>query len=572
MVLNTPPEPGPDRSGDPGGRAGHSPGPGRGDQSGRPVHAPAWPAPAGTGPTRGRAARRSGRAPSRADPDDGGALAGVPLLILLVLACGLAMGVPAGHGFLTGQAAIARSFLYSGLMIVVLAVFLIIATRRRRITPVTRGLFPMLAAIYAVIPAILAVPLADALPQIRPADAWFEMVASFTTTGASVLETPRRLPDTIHLWRGMAGWFGGLFILVSASAYMAPMGLGGFEMLRPPADHPLVHDRAGNAARQTAAPRFTAHLRQILPLYAGLTGLLWLLLALSGMPGFPALMAALAVLSTSGILARETLGAVGPGAELALFAFLFLAVSRAFIPGAEGRLLGRPRDDPQLRLALALVLGVIVLVAARHLLGGFQPAEGETLPRLGTAIWGAAFTGLSFLTTTGLVNDAWIAGRAWSGLNPPGMVLLALALMGGGVATTAGGVKLMRLYALGRMGAEEMQRLLYPSLVSGGGRRLRFIAGQGARLAWLFVMAFAAALSVIVALLLALGLGFETAIIFAAAALTTTGPLAQFAGEGALHWALLPDAARPVLGLGMILGRLEILAVLAMMAGRISRD
>ncbi|MCC6000178.1 MAG: TrkH family potassium uptake protein, partial [Pararhodobacter sp.] len=147
-----------------------------------------------------------------------------------------------------------------------------------------------------------------------------------------------------------------------------------------------------------------------------------------------------------------------------------------------------------------------------------------------------------------------------------------LALMGGGVATTAGGVKLLRLYALSRMGAEEMQRLLYPSRVQGGGARMRFLVGRGARLAWLYVMAFAATVFVLVALLLILGMSFETAIIFAAAALTSTGQLAQHAGDSALHWALLNDPARAVLGLGMILGRLEILAVLALLAAQFSRD
>ncbi len=482
------------------------------------------------------------------------------------------MGVPAAHGFLTGQSAVGRSFLYGGLMIAIAGLFLTIATARRQRRPATRGLFPMLVGIYLILPAVMAVPLADALPALRYVDAWFEMVSSFTTTGASLIRPPQQVPDTIHLWRGMVGWMGGLFILVAATAFLAPIGLGGFELMRPPAKHPMVSDRAGTSARQSAVPRFAAHLWLVLPLYSGFTALLWLTLTLAGMAGFPALMAAMAVLSTSGILPRETLGPVGPGAELAIFLFLVLALSRAFIPSSERQLLGRPQADPQLRLAAALVAAVVVLVMLRHVTGGYQPIEGEALPKLGTAAWGAGFTGLSFLTTTGIVNDAWIAGRAWSGLTPPGMVLLALALMGGGAATAAGGVKLLRLYALGRMGATEMQRLLHPSRVSGGGARRRFIAGPGARLAWLFVMAFAAALSLLVALLLVLGVEFEVAIVFAAAALTTTGPLASHAGDVVLHWTDLGDPARAVLALGMILGRLEILAVLALLAAQFTGD
>lgn len=499
-------------------------------------------------------------------------LADVPLLTLMLCATGALMLIPAAHGFLLGTARLGRAFLYSALIFMLLGALLALATAQPRRRPRVQGLFPMLSAIYLVVPAVMAVPLAEALPALRFTDAWFEMISSFTTTGASVIETPRRLPETVHLWRAMAGWLGGLFMLAAATALLAPIGLGGFELMRPPAEHPLASDRAGAQTYQTAVPRFLAHLRQILPLYAGLTGLLWALLSLSGMAGFPAAMVAMAVLSTSGILPREALGNVGFAAELAIFLFFFLALSRAFMPGTMPRLPLGLRDDPQPRIALVLICAVTVLVVLRHWLGGHEPIEGETVPVLGQAAWGAAFTGLSFLTTTGIVNDAWIAGRAWSGLQPPGLVLLALALMGGGVATTAGGVKLLRIYALARMGGDELRRLIHPAAVAGGGERRRFLAGRGAHAAWLFIMVFVAVATLLVATLLVLGMSFENAIIFAAAALSTTGQLAQYAGDSALHWSLVSDPARAVLAFGMILGRLEILVMMGLLSAQFARE
>ncbi|MCC5987694.1 MAG: TrkH family potassium uptake protein [Pararhodobacter sp.] len=502
----------------------------------------------------------------------GPGLADVPLLTLLICVTGALMLIPAAHGFLLGPARVGRAFLHSGLVFMLLGALLALATARPRKRRTLQGLFPMLSAIYLVLPAVMAVPLAEALPAMRFADAWFEMISSFTTTGASVIDTPGIVPETVHLWRAMAGWLGGLFMLAAATALLAPIGLGGFELLRPPAEHPLASDRAGTETRQTAVPRFVAHLRQILPLYAGLTGLLWALLTLAGMAGFPAAVVAMSVLSTSGILPRHALGDVGLAAEIAIFVFFFLALSRAFMPGAFPRVSLNLRQDPQPRMALAMIAAVTVLVVLRHWAGGHQPIEGETLPALGQAAWGAAFTGLSFLTTTGIVNDAWIAGRAWSGLQPPGLVLLALALMGGGVATTAGGVKLLRIYALGRMGGDELRRLIFPSSVASGGERARFLSGRGAHAAWLFLMVFAAVACLLVATLLVLGMSFETAIIFAAAALSTTGQLAQYAGDSALHWSLVSDPARAVLALGMILGRLEILVLLALLSAQLARE
>ncbi len=268
----------------------------------------------------------------------------------------------------------------------------------------------------------------------------------------------------------------------------------------------------------------------VLPAFAGLTLALWMVLTLLGVPGFEALMQAMATLSTSGILPRETLGGVGLGAEIAIFAFLCVALSRRFLPGHGAR--SRPLyRDPELWTA-ALVVGLVTLfVVARHWAGAFEIAEGENLPAMGRAAWGAAFTSLSFLTTTGFVDQDWIASRVWSGLTPPGLVLMSVALLGGGVATTAGGIKLLRLYALSRLSRFEMMRMIYPSMVIGGNEYDRFLATSGARSAWLFAMVFALTAVVVVALLLFSGMSLETAMVFAVAALTNTGPLTQVAGD-----------------------------------------
>jgi len=450
---------------------------------------------------------------------------------------------------------------------VLLALMLALATSRPMRRNAGRGLFPLLAAIYLVLPGIMAVPLVEVL-GMRFGDAWFEMISSFTTTGATLIDTPRRVPDAVHLWRAMAGWFGGLFVLVSATALLAPLGLGGVELIRPQSDYGRVHAGPGQASGQ----RLKAHGLVILPWYAGLTGALWLVQVVLGVPGFRALIHAMSTLSTSGILPRETLGGVGFLAEVTLFVFMILALSRGFMPSPGGSTRHRPTAGPEVLVAAIIVALVTLIVAARHWMGAFEAAEGENLPALGRAAWGAAFTGLSFLTTTGFVSQDWIAIRLWSGLTPPGLVLMGLAIIGGGVATTAGGVKLMRVYALARLGKLELERMIYPSMVAGGGERQRFLVTTGARAAWLFAMVFAIAAAVLVAVLMLLGMGFETGLIFTIAAITTTGQLVQVAGDLPLHWSLLSDPAKAALGLGMILGRLEILVLLALLMGQFARD
>lgn len=490
----------------------------------------------------------------------------IPLSISMIGLTAVMMLVPAAYAFSNGNAAIGRGFLYSAILFLGLYALLAIATYRRQSVGRAENLFLALALIYVTVPAVMAVPLAEILTQMRFVDAWFEMISSFTTTGASLIDLPRRVPDSVHLWRGIAGWMGGLFILAAASALLAPLRLGGFDLLHG-ADEGMD---LGRAARLEPGPRLRAHAALILPVYASVTLALWILLILTGLPTLDAVMQSMAAVSTSGILPRETLGGVGLGAEVLLFGAMALALTRRAWPGHGVRSRSILRD-PEIVTATALILLVTAFVLARHALGAYEAAADQNLPAAGRTVWGAAFTSLSFLTTTGFVSEDWIASRVWSGLTPPGIVLMGLALLGGGVATTAGGLKLYRVYALYRLSRFESERMIYPSMVVGANTLDRFTVGQGARSAWLFAMVFTLTAIFTTGLLLLFGLSLETALVFTVAALTNTGPLTQVAAEAPLYWVLLNDPARAVLALAMILGRLEILVFVAALIANLSR-
>lgn len=484
----------------------------------------------------------------------------VPPLVIMLGLSALLMLVPSARAFLNHQAPVGRAFLHSSLICLLLSVFLGLATSGQgpRLSRSRGSILGLLTAVYLLVPAVMALPISEAMPSMRFRDAWFEMIASFTTTGATLIDLPARTSDAIHLWRGMAGWLGGLFILSSATALLAPLRLGGFEMIR---RNPVGSQRGGRMV-QTPGERLRAHAMVILPAYGGFTLALWIILTTLGLPGFDALMQAMAVLSTSGILSRASLGGVGLGAEIAIFAFLVVALSRRFLPGYGGRARSL-RSDPELLTAMTIVGLVTLFVVARHWAGAFEEAEGKNLPAMGRAAWGAAFTSLSFLTTTGFVSESWIASRAWSGLTPPGLILMGLALLGGGVATTAGGIKLIRAFSLMRLSKHEAERMIFPHIVPGGNEYERFLTTSAARSAWLLAMVFAFTSIGVLAALLLTGMTLETGLIFTAAALTNTGPLIQYAGELPLYWVLLNDPARLILALSMILGRLEILVLLA---------
>ena len=493
-------------------------------------------------------------------------LAELPLLVVLLGLSGVFALLPAIHALATDQTALGRGFFYSALIILIGTVMLGIATAAfTPRDPARSHLFALVGA-YAILPFAMALPLLETVPDTTLVNAWFEMVSAFTTTGASVY-APDRLPDAVHVWRATVGWFGGFLTLLAAYAILAPMNLGGAEVAtgRVPGRGALG---AGQITR-TADPseRLTRFALQLFPVYTALTLALWVLLLVAGDSGTNALILAMGTLSTSGIMGQGGLGTGNSGVlgEVLVFAFLIFAITRRALPGtglAENR---RPlASDPELRLAALIVLSVTALLFLRHWVmvdAGVIPVEGN---RALASLWGVLFTSTSFLTTTGYISANWQVGADWTGIGTPGLLLLGLAIIGGGTATTAGGVRLLRVYALLRHGERELERIIHPSSVGGGGSGARRLRREGAQLAWVFFMLFAVSIAVTSALLTLAGVAFEPALVLATATLTTTGPLADLGASEPIVFAGLGDAVKVVLGLAMIVGRLETLALLVL--------
>lgn len=493
----------------------------------------------------------------------------LPLLVILMGIGALAMYVPAGHAVVASQHQVARPFFYGGTILLLLTLLIAIATANRRPRNVARSHLAAFLGAYAVLPVMLALPFDQAVPDTSFLNAWFEMLSSFTTTGATLYDVPERLPSSLHLWRAIVGWLGGFFILVIAVAVLAPMNLGGMEVIRGRLAAPSGTDARPTTRFADPSDRLVRYALMVLPAYGGLTLLLWGLLAIAGEGGLTAFCLALSTLSTSGI-------APGPGlqdsdsgflVEAVIFAFLLVAVTRRSLPGGMAVDPDQPfRADPEVRMAGVIVLAVTAILFLRHWVGALEQADARDVPGLFGALWGTAFTALSFLTTTGFTSDHWATSRLWSGLDSPGLILLGLSIIGGGVATTAGGVKLLRVYALFLHGKRELERLVHPSSVGGAGPTMRRLRREGAYLAWIFFMLFAISIALVTAALTLAGLEFEPALILGIAALTTNGPIAQFATETPISYSGLSEPGKVILGLTMVLGRIETIALLALLA------
>ncbi len=490
----------------------------------------------------------------------------LPLLVILMGFGCLAMLLPATHALIMREHAVGRAFLYSGAVLLILTAMIAIASANYRPRNAARSQLSALVLAYVAIPLLLAVPFSQAVPDTSFTNAWFEMVSCFTTTGATLYPGEGRLPASVHLWRAMVGWFGGFFILLSAMAILAPMNLGGAEVYsgRTPGRGAEGVTQITRIADPGA--RLARYALILFPVYGALTLLLWVFLMLAGERALAALCLAMGTLSTSGISPWGNTGASGLMGEMLIFVFLIMALTRRMMPGPGHGGAKLAWRDPELRLAAIVVAVVSAVLFARHWLGAIARDGTENLTAAAQTFWGAMFTTLSFLTTTGFESAYWGASKGWSGLGAPGLVLAALAIIGGGVATTAGGVKLLRVYALFRHGERELERLVHPASVGGSGQDARNLRHDGAYVAWLFFVLFALSIAVVVAALTLVRIDFEAALVLAIAALTTTGPLINVATDAPIALAGLPGAAKTILAIAMVVGRLETLAILALLA------
>lgn len=495
-------------------------------------------------------------------------LARLPVMAVLIGVLAIGMLIPTIQAANAGEWRAGRAFLYSGLFCMFVAAGLAVLLRPPGPGERARTELGTLLLAWLVLPCFAALPLVLLTPWISTVGAWFEMVAALTTTGGTVYPAPDQVPRSVHLWRGLVGWLGGLLTLMAAYVILAPRRLGGFEVMS--AAEVAAEGRSVDLRLPTAPfeMRAARALRVILPVYCLMTVVLALVFNALAEPGLAASVHAMAVVSTSGISPLEQGIAASRNfwVEAAAAAFMVLAATRLFYSRASQ--VGQRvtwRNDPELRLMGALVAISTLALFLRHWLGRLEEQAATGVLDGLEALWGGAFTTLSFLTTTGFHSAVWISARDWSGHANPGMILLALCAIGGGAATTAGGVKLIRAYAMLRHGARELERIAKPHSIAGAGLGSRGLRREGAMIAWAFMMLFVLGFVVTILALTLTGMEMTEALTAATAALSNTGPAYALIAEDRGGFAMLGDVEHVILAAAMLLGRIETLAVIVLL-------
>ena len=466
-------------------------------------------------------------------------------LAMLISAGGAAMLVPAAYSLVKAPED-AWVFWVPGVIVLALGAVLYYPTRRQPRSYVSRqSMFLMVVVCW------MGVVLVGALPfmlsgLMGPADAIFNSMAGFTTTGAATV-TPEELPPALLLWRSLSQWIGGIGIIV---LFVAIAPLAGFGATQ------LYSAEAATIVQERITPRIRDTVKVLAFVYGGLTLGGVVVLHLVGMGTFEAVNYAFSTVSTGGFSTdSDSVAAFDSWAvELAITAGMVLAGTNfAIYYIAARRGLGRAVGNAELITYLGVILASTILITADLHASDYRDS-------LAIAFREALFQSASLTTGTGFSTTDW---SAW----PPFSVALLVLIMavGGCAGSTAGGMKAIRVNLLMRHAGQEIFRLIHPRAVTPlvlGDRVLPERIRVGV-LGFFFVYVATVAVGTLLIAMHQVPVGQAFGSVFSCVNITGTFPGAAGTSQ---FYADLPATAKTMLAILMLLGRLELFTVLVLLS------
>ena len=393
----------------------------------------------------------------------------------------------------------------------------------------------LLISIFGAIPFMLAGVFDNFV------DAFFESVSGFTTTGATVIMSLESLSPTILIWRSLMHWLGGMGIIVM-SIVILPELAGSMQLFKAEVPGP-IHERLKPRIKETA--------KTLWVVYLILTVVQIIVLALQGMPLFDALIHSFGTISTGGFSSRtlsvKAYDSLTIDVIMALFMFLAginLTLHYQVLTGKVKALF----NNQEFRFYTLIVVTAITAITINLRLQVYKSVVDSFKY--------AAFQVTSIISTAGFATvdyDIW----------PPFSrgILLILMFIGGCAGSTAGGIKVIRIYALMKKGFQELYKVIRPRAVTSLKIGNQAISEEVSTsiLGFFFLYIIVFVISTIT--LTSFGIDLISSISAVAATLGNIGPGLGLIGP-LNTYVPLPIVGKLLLSFCMILGRLEIYTVL----------
>ena len=381
--------------------------------------------------------------------------------------------------------------------------------------------------------------LTDSIPAFS--DAFFETMSGFTTTGSTILDKIETLPKSILFWRSMTQWIGGMGIIVLTIAILPLLGIGGMELFIAEAPGPT---------KDKIHPRIKETAKRLWIIYFSLTALETLILMLLGLSFFDAINHSLTTTSTGGFSTKqESIAAFqNPLVEAVIVIFMFLAGTNfTMIYFGLKMKFRKIVNNDEFKWYLSAVLILILLLSSYRTLtssSDFMHSFREI-----------SFQVVSIITTTGYATADY---TLWGSFLT--FIFFLFLFSGASAGSTSGGIKIVRIILLIKNGLLEFKRRLHPKAVIPVTLNKQVISSTITYnlLAFIFLYLFVFTLGSI--FLSLLGVNMLTSISAVASAVGNVGPGIADVGPS-FSFSQLPNSAKWILSLLMLMGRLELFTV-----------
>lgn len=387
----------------------------------------------------------------------------------------------------------------------------------------------------------------------NPADAFFETMSGFTTTGATILDNIEALPKGLLLWRSITQWQGGIGIVVFALALLPVFGGSGS----------LVYNcEASGVLHEKFMPRAGIMAKKVTNIYLILTFACVLLFWIGPMDLFDAVCHALTCVCSGGFSTRTDSLSYYNSAYTDVVAMLFMFLAATNFSLIYFAFTGKPKkliQDTEFRWFLSIVVIVGLASSVWIYMKGIIDAPLEALRH-------GFFQVISLISTTGYYTvdyDGWLSFFA----------LLALCIMfvAGCTGSTSGGLKVGRFLILVKNLLNEIRKRTHPNAVLPVRADnivipTRFVGQVGT-----FFFAYSMLILLCILFLTVEGIKLDSAVSVAVACISNSGPALESFGPTE-SYAALGSVSKIVMSLMMMIGRLEIFTVLAVFHGGFWKD
>ena len=373
-------------------------------------------------------------------------------------------------------------------------------------------------------------------------NAFFESMSGITTTGSTIISNLESMPKGILLWRAILQWLGGIGIIVMAITLMPIMNVGGMQLFK----------ISNNESSEKVLPKSKEVALRLIYIYTALTILCALSYKFLGMNFFDSLTHSMTTIATGGFSNyNDSIGFFNSfSIEISAMFFIILGslpfiVYIKFLSGNKKIFF----SDIQIKTFLKIIFfSIIVLMIYLSM------SNSENL-----SLRAIFFNVISILTGTGYVNAQF---DNWGGFSL--ILFLVLMFIGGCAGSTTCGVKIFRIQILYSFISNQIKKIIYPKGIFVLKYDQNIINNKFVSSIISFIYLYLVVFFVLAILLSLTGLDFITSISGAATSISNVGPgLGSIIGPNG-NFSSLPDISKWILTLGMILGRLELFAILVL--------